>query len=59
MMIKDFIKSMKESFGNGIEFKATSFKDNKTFKSRGYDAEEENIRTVSYTHLTLPTNREV
>lgn len=44
MMIKDFIKSMKESFGNGIEFKATSFKDNKTFKSRGYDAEEENIR---------------
>ena len=44
MMIKDFIKSMKEEFGNGIEFKATSFKDNKTFKSRGYDAEENNIR---------------
>jgi len=44
MMIKDFIKSMKEEFGNDIEFKATSFKDNKIFKSRGYDEEEKNIR---------------
>ena len=44
MMIKDFIKNMKEEFGNGIEFKATSFKDKQIYKSRGYDAEEENIR---------------
>lgn len=44
MLIKDFIKSMKKEFGDGVEFKATSFKDNKIFKSRGYDAEEENIR---------------
>ena len=44
MMIKDFIKNMKEEFGNDIEFKATSFKDKKTYKSKNYDKIEEDIR---------------
>jgi len=44
MLIKDFIKNFKEEFGNKIEFKATEFKTNKIYKSRGYDIEEKNIR---------------
>ena len=44
MLIKDFIKNFKEEFGNKIEFKATEFKTNKVYKSRGYDIEEKNIR---------------
>lgn len=43
MLIKDFIKNFKEEFGK-IEFKATEFKTNKTYKSGGYDIEEKNIR---------------
>jgi len=44
MLIKDFIKSIKEEFGDAIEFKATEFKTNKVYKSKGYDIEEKNIR---------------
>jgi hypothetical protein len=44
MLIKDFIKSFKEEFGDKIEFKATDLKTNKVYKSRGYDIEEKNIR---------------
>ena len=44
MLIKDFIKSIKEEFGDTIEFKATEFKTNKVYKSKGYDIEEKNIR---------------
>jgi len=44
MMIKDFIKNIKEEFGNDIEFKATSFKDNKIYKSKNYDKIEKDIR---------------
>ena len=44
MMIKDFIKNIKEEFGNDIEFKATSFKDNKIYKSKNYDKSEKDIR---------------
>ena len=43
MLIKDFIKNFKKEFGK-IEFKATEFKTNKTYKSGGYDIEEKNIR---------------
>ena len=44
MLIKEFIKSIKEEFGDAIEFKATEFKTNKVYKSKGYDIEEKNIR---------------
>ena len=43
MMIKDFIKSIKETFGDGVEFKATS-KEGKIFRSKGYEKIEDNIR---------------
>ena len=43
MMIKDFIKEVKKTFGEGVEFKATS-KEGKIFRSKGYDKAEDNIR---------------
>tara|TARA_B100000768_G_scaffold158238_1_gene156699 strand:- start:175 stop:339 length:165 start_codon:yes stop_codon:yes gene_type:complete len=36
MMIKDFIKEIKKTFGDGVEFKATS-KEGKIYRSKGYD----------------------
>ena len=43
MMIKDFIKEVKKTFGEGVEFKATS-KEGKIFRSKGYDKIQDNIR---------------
>jgi hypothetical protein len=43
MMIKDFIKEVKKTFGEDVEFKATS-KEGKIFRSKGYDKVEDNIR---------------
>ena len=43
MMIKDFIKEVKKTFGEGVEFKATS-KEGKIYRSKGYDKAEDNIR---------------
>ena len=43
MMIKDFIKSIKKTFGEGVEFKATS-KEGKIFRSKGYDKLQSDIR---------------
>ena len=36
MMIKDFIKEVKKTFGDDVEFKATS-KEGKIYRSKGYD----------------------
>ena len=54
MTINDFIKECKKLFGNDIEYKAVS-KDGQVFKTKGWRDD----KAVSYTHLTLPTNREV
>ena len=35
MMIKDFIKEVKKTFGDDVEFKATS-KEGKIYRSTGY-----------------------
>ena len=43
MMIKDFIKSIKKTFGDDVEFKATS-SDNKVYRSKGYEKVESDIR---------------
>ena len=43
MMIKDFIKEVKKTFGDDVEFKATS-KEGKIYRSKGYDKVEDNIR---------------
>jgi len=43
MMIKDFIKSIKETFGDDVEFKATS-SDNKVYRSKGYDKLQSDIK---------------
>ena len=43
MMIKDFIKEVKKTFGDGVEFKATS-KEGKIYRSKGYEKIEDNIR---------------
>ena len=43
MMIKDFIKEVKKTFGEGVEFKATS-KEGKIFRSKGYDKVQSDIR---------------
>ena len=43
MMIKDFIKSIKKTFGNNVEFKATS-KDGKIFRSNNYEKVESDIK---------------
>ena len=42
-MIKDFIKEVKKTFGDDVEFKATS-KEGKIFRSKGYDKAENNVR---------------
>jgi len=36
MTINEMIKKLKETFGDGIEYKATS-KDGKVFKTQGFD----------------------
>ncbi len=43
MMIKDFIKSIKKTFGDDGEFKAKS-KEGKIFRSKGYDKLQSDIR---------------
>ena len=43
MMIKDFIKSIKKTFGDDVEFKATS-KEGKIFRSNGYEKIESDVR---------------
>ena len=43
MMIKDFIKEVKKTFGDDVEFKATS-NDGQTYRSKGYDKLQDNIR---------------
>jgi len=43
MMIKDFIKEIKKTFGEGVEFKATS-KEGKTYRSEGYEKVQSDIR---------------
>ena len=43
MMIKDFIKEIKKTFGEGVEFKATS-NDGQTYRRKGYDKLQDNIR---------------
>ena len=43
MMIKDFIKSIKETFGDGVEFKATS-KEGKIYRSKNYDKIQSDIK---------------
>ena len=43
MMIKDFIKEIKKTFGDGVEFKATST-EGKIFRSKGYDKVQSDIR---------------
>ena len=42
-MIKDFIKEIKKTFGDDVEFKAKS-NDGQTYRSKGYDKIENNIR---------------
>ena len=43
MTVKDFIKSIKKTFGDDVEFKATS-KEGKIFRSKGYAKIESDIR---------------
>ena len=43
MTVKDFIKSIKNTFGDDVEFKATS-KEGKIFRSKGYAKIESDIR---------------
>jgi len=43
MMIKDFIKSIKKTFGEDVEFQATS-KEGKIFRSTGYAKIESDVR---------------
>ena len=43
MMIKDFIKEIKKTFGKDVEFKATS-KDGKIYRSKGYDKIQSDIK---------------
>jgi len=43
MMIKDFIKEVKKTFGDGVEFKATS-KEGKIYRSKGYEKIQSDIR---------------
>ena len=42
-MIKDFIKEVKKTFGDDVEFKATS-NDGQTYRSKGYDKLQDNVR---------------
>jgi len=43
MMIKDFIKEVKKTFGDDVEFKATS-KEGKIYRREGYDKIQSDIR---------------
>ena len=43
MMIKDFIKEVKKTFGDDVEFKATS-KEGKIFRSKSYEKIQSDIR---------------
>ena len=43
MMIKDFIKEIKKTFGDGVEFKAKS-NDGQTYRSKGYDKLQSDIK---------------
>ena len=43
MMIKDFIKEIKKTFGEDVEFKATS-KDGKIYRSKNYDKIETEVK---------------
>ena len=43
MMIKDFIKEVKKTFGDDVEFKATS-SEGKIYRSKGYEKIQDNIR---------------
>jgi len=43
MMIKDFIKEVKKTFGDEVEFQATS-KEGKIYRSKGYEKIQSDIR---------------
>ena len=43
MMIKDFIKEVKKTFGDEVEFKATS-KEGKIYRSKGYEKIQSDLR---------------
>ena len=43
MMIKDFIKEIKATFGEGVEYKATS-KEGKIYRSANFEKIQDNIR---------------
>ena len=43
MMIKDFIKEVKKTFGDDVEFKAIS-KEGKIYRSKGYEKIQSDIR---------------
>ena len=43
MMIKDFIKEVKKTFGGEVEFKATS-KEGKIYRSKGYEKIQSDLR---------------
>ncbi len=43
MTIKEFIKSIQETFGDNVEFKATS-SDGKIYRSIKYEKEADNVR---------------
>lgn len=43
MTIKEFIKSIQETFGDNVEFKATS-SDGKIYRSLKYEKEADNVR---------------
>ena len=43
MMIKDFIKEIKKTFGDDVEFKATS-SEGKIYRSKNYDKIQSNLK---------------
>jgi len=43
MMIKDFIKGIKKTFGDDVEFKATS-SDGKIYRSKNYEKIQSDIQ---------------
>jgi hypothetical protein len=43
MMIKDFIKSIKKTFGDDVEFKATS-SEGKIYRSKNYEKIQSDIQ---------------
>ena len=43
MTVKDFIKEVKKTFGDDVEFKATS-KEGKIYRSNGYEKIQSDIR---------------